>query len=124
MFTKEERIRIEDEFFNTFGIQKETVFEPGRDWDDDGLSSWYEEEVWPYIPKTHYADLLEQALPFISRISNNIFEGVTSIIDAKLVIMKFLTLSYQTCNEEEKEHLSSNIKRVIMDAEASLYDEI
>ena len=38
-----------DEFFDTFQFDKINYEVPGRDWDDDGLSSWYVEKSWPHI---------------------------------------------------------------------------
>lgn len=38
-----------NEFFTKFKFDKVTYCTPGRDWDDEGLASWYEEESWPYI---------------------------------------------------------------------------
>ena len=38
-----------DEFFDTFQFDKINYEVPGRDWDDDGLSSWYVEKSWPFI---------------------------------------------------------------------------
>ena len=40
---------IWDEFFNTFKFEKVEYEVPGRDWDDDGLASWYVEKGWPHI---------------------------------------------------------------------------
>ena len=36
-----------EQFCELFDIAKLKTEVPGRDWDDDGLASWYVEEVYP-----------------------------------------------------------------------------
>lgn len=47
-----------DEFYEYFNIDKVEIQTPGRDWSDDGLSSWYIEKVYPSIEELFF-DLLD-----------------------------------------------------------------
>lgn len=42
-------MEIYNRFFTTFEFEKVEYHVPGRDWDDDGLASWYVEWGWPNI---------------------------------------------------------------------------
>lgn len=45
-------------FFETFGIKPVEYEVPGRDWDSDGVSSWYVEKVYPEITDEAIVDLI------------------------------------------------------------------
>lgn len=50
---------IYDEFFTYFNIEKVEYETPGRDWDNEGLASWYIEKDWPSISGDVYVGLLD-----------------------------------------------------------------
>ena len=53
-----------EQFCELFEIAKFKTEVPGRDWDDDGLASWYVEEVYPSFNDSLFFELLDLAEDF------------------------------------------------------------
>ena len=61
-----------EQFCELFEIEKFKIEVPGRDWDDNGLASWYVEEVYPSFEDSLFFELLDLAEDFDITIDFNV----------------------------------------------------
>lgn len=94
-------------FYEVFKPNKITIKTPGRDWSEEGLASWYEEEVYPQIDGELFLELLSLYNNFVEKTNiNNLGKLELTGITEQDIVEQFkfhLTKSYNNITNKEKQ---------------------
>ena len=106
---------IMESFYNIFNPNRIKVTTPGRDWDDNGLASWYEEEVYPTIDGEVFLSMLAEYNKFIQEHrSLNFLTRLLPIETTEFeIIKKFCSLLIKSYNNIEDKELKKEFKETI-----------
>lgn len=101
---------LKTKFFETLNIPKVEYQTPGRDWDDDGLASWYVEHDYPQLDGTIFGDLIFILLDMKRNIGqkDEILLSGTSIDCCGIILNEFLN-TYNEMNKEQQKDLRNLI---------------
>lgn len=97
-------------FFKTFGIEKIEYETPGRDWDDDGLASWYVEKDYPALTPDVLVHLIV-LLNYLIRVHND--KPIESVLTVEELIDEVTTrlIDYHLkVNEDTKSDMMTKVK--------------
>lgn len=99
---------VYEEFYTTFEIPKVECMTPGRDWDDDGLASWYVDKQYP--------DITEETLVQLILLNNSQANSIDKPLDGKTYYELVQQVLFQTLLlyplSEDKEAFKEQVKDI------------